>query len=167
MSIRFSWLIVLLGSTLSLWSLACWNCQLLTEGVEVFSSNSGFVRFSLERHQFAFPPSVIILFFAITQYGSLCIGGAFPPLFLCDVSLFMVVSPIPGSALPEMIVAIHCLSLLSCCWDKHHGQMQHWRGNGFFQLTADSPSLSKVRAGWRAGTGAETTEEECCSLAHY
>lgn len=37
---------------------------------------------------------------------------------------------------------------------------------GFFQLTADSPSLSKVRAGWRAGTGAETAEE-CYSLAHY
>lgn len=46
--------------------------------------------------------------------------------------LFMVVSPIPGSVLPEMIVAIHCLRLLSCCWDKHHGQMQLWRGNGLF-----------------------------------
>lgn len=133
MSIRFSWLIVLLGSTLSLWSFACWNCQLLTEGVEVFSSNSGFVRFSLERHQFAFPPSVIILFFchntslyALVEHFLLCSCVTSP---LC-----MVVAPIPGSALPEMIVAIHCLSLLSCCWDKHHGQMQQWRGNGFSSL---------------------------------
>lgn len=42
-------------------------------------------------------------------YCSICICGEFPPIFLYDIPFTVLIFPIPGSVLPEMIVALTVL----------------------------------------------------------